>query len=48
MLHRDTDLAGEHSNEPLGFIKTGNFLIELLLDSQEGLCSMELESSVSH
>jgi hypothetical protein len=36
----------EHSDEPLGSIKCGEFLdyLIVLLASQEGLCSMELFS----
>jgi hypothetical protein len=36
----------EHGNEPSGSIKCGEFLEQLsvLLVSQEGLCSMELDS----
>jgi hypothetical protein len=45
MLRKAVELAGscEHGNEPLGSIKGGEFLdnLELLLASQEGLCSME-------
>jgi hypothetical protein len=36
----------EHCDEPLGFIKCGEFLdsLSVLLASQAGLCSMELVS----
>jgi hypothetical protein len=34
----------EHDNEPSGSIKCGEFLdyLSVLVDSKEGLCSMEL------
>jgi hypothetical protein len=38
--------SSEHGNEPLGSIKNGDLLDQLsvLLASQEGLCSIELDS----
>jgi hypothetical protein len=32
----------EHSHEPSGYINGEEYLTELLLASQEGLCSMQL------
>jgi hypothetical protein len=29
-------------NEPLGYIKCGELVVEDLVDSEEGLCSVEL------